>query len=532
MAIPTLPDYAGYTKTLAVEHPDCYVQTYRQTTTFGSSTPHYCRIATFDTGTLLEIDSENYLMDTQWDQFTVAFVSDFDQILWLPCSNSGVWSFDITSGIISTRIQKIPDQSTWVTAIAESPTHLWVTHAQTGGLYVFEKTGTGTVNTSSVFQDPVNGYIYYMPDLDLMLIQYVDSTTWYLFDATTFSNMDASSKVFSANFNDPDTRASITRQITETRNGTTSSIYVQDDKTFATFENYIAGDNAYDDLIVGSGSVFAWWRMDEDSGTTLLDSSGNARDMIIEGGYSKDPSLLVDGVGKSVHLNDAGKAITADMGVRFEGLNQTTELWFKYTEIPTVGDRFPICGAVWSDYASVFNGFYYKDSDRQFAYQNYLENTEGNKIQRHTKVMPALNGIYHLVFTQDVLGAKVYVNGMLMADGIDHQDIIHTDATYYALSSDAGIDSLTNITIDQLVLYNKTLSAQDVLDRYNLGATPATDRYEDLILSYNPLMYLPCSDATNALHALDLSGNGNSASVTGAVVFDGTQSFIAGGNSD
>jgi len=526
MAIPTLPDYAGYTKTLAVEHPDCYVQTYRQTTTFGSSTPHYCRIATFDTGTLLEIDSENYLMDTQWDQFTVAFVSDFDQILWLPCSNSGVWSFDITSGIISTRIQKIPDQSTWVTAIAESPTHLWVTHAQTGGLYVFEKTGTGTVNTSSVFQDPVNGYIYYMPDLDLILVRYEDSTTWYLFDATTFSNMDASSKVFTANFNDPDTRASITRQITETRNGTTSLIYVQDDKTFATFENYIAGDNAYDDLIVGSGSVFAWWRMDEDSGTTLLDSSGNARDMTITGSYSKEDSLLVDAVGKSLKVLTTGEAYT-DTIPEFGGVNATTELWINFQELSTNNASALACTIDANNYG-IYHGFYYKPTTKELRFQNW----DGASHLIYTKFMFKLNETYHIVCTEDELGRKIYVNGLLIIADPNSVPDISGSSKYGINNNSSAAHDPSGFTIDQLVLYNKTLSAQDVLDRYNLGATPATDRYEDLILSYNPLMYLPCTDAPNALHALDLSGNGNSASVTGAVVFDGTQSFIAGGNSD
>lgn len=212
-----------------------------------------------------------------------------------------------------------------------------------------------------------------------------------------------------------------------------------------------------------------YYRLNEVSGTTAVDSSGNGRD----GRYRGSVTLGAT----SPCVRDGGSAVTLDGSTGYLGyataLNVTgsysLELWFKTTT--TSGGRLLGFGlSVTGPSLTV---------DRQLYLTNAGRVVYGiNPLLIKTVTSPATynNGTWHHVLaTQSAAGMRLYVDGALVGS-----DPATTTLPTYSGFLRAGYDSLLGWpsapssyflagSVDEVAWYDKALTATDAADHYNAG---------------------------------------------------------------
>ena len=164
-----------------------------RTSSFQVSDTHFWRITTYDKTTHLEINTTTiqYVStngaDERWSSPNIygCWISQFDDVLWVSHPHRGTDSYTVTGGVI-TVVSNIPDVggTNWVNGACETDTHVW-TADYGDGLYVFTKTGTGTVNTTPAFNytdgNSQFNHVYYVGALGLVLAKRSDHK-YYLLD--------------------------------------------------------------------------------------------------------------------------------------------------------------------------------------------------------------------------------------------------------------------------------------------------------------------------------------------------------------
>jgi hypothetical protein len=208
----------------------------------------------------------------------------------------------------------------------------------------------------------------------------------------------------------------------------------------------------------------AYWRFDETSGTTAYDSIGS-NDGTLENGasFTSDSksgyALSLAGTDDYVEVpDDASLDITEEV---------TLELWFKPAITYDSGLTHNVLlidrqrGT--DSYALLINA----NGKLQFG-------TAGGNIQSTTASWTA-GTWYHVVGTyRDVGGTysgELYVNGVEETLSVDNYDNMAGGSTYLGIGSPSNN---FNGIIDEVVIYNRTLTPSEVLDRYNSFLDTAT----------------------------------------------------------
>ena len=212
-----------------------------------------------------------------------------------------------------------------------------------------------------------------------------------------------------------------------------------------------------------------YYRLNEASGTTTVDSSGNGRD----GRYRGSVTLGAT----SSCVRDGGSAVTLDGSTGYLGyataLNVTgsysLELWFKTTT--TSGGRLLGFGLSATGPSLAV--------DRQLYLTNAGRVVYGiNPVLVKTVTSPATynDGVWHHVLaTQSASGMRLYVDGALVGS-----DPATTTLATYSGFLRAGYDNLLGWpsapssyflagSVDEVAWYDKTLTATDAAEHYNAG---------------------------------------------------------------
>lgn len=223
---------------------------------------------------------------------------------------------------------------------------------------------------------------------------------------------------------------------------------------------------------------FAWWRLDEASGT-FADSSGNSRSMAVTSGtptYSQ-PSAVAGG-GTSVIKNSGfWTPALGGVGPSVVTAGVSLEVWFKINAM---------AGA---------DAFLYDSAKFSAGYGFYLTTTG-----LAAKVYPAgvLNTVtytytystntwHHFVFVFERGGTdrlKLYLDGVLVANNACSNT--GQDATAQA-GPIAGANSSGSLPfnggLDELAIYGYDLSATKVAAHYAAGAPPVGNSFPGLFLA-------------------------------------------------
>lgn len=221
------------------------------------------------------------------------------------------------------------------------------------------------------------------------------------------------------------------------------------------------GTQSYADLVLGDGPV-AYWRLDETSGSTAADETGNGRD----GSYVNGPTLNSEAAvsdGTSVHVNDNGhEAERVNLGNPDNwGVSSaiTIELWVKWVGGSSTNWPAPI-GKGRDDGYSIYWSY---TSDLNWLINNVGTVSISFDFSNYDWV--------HLVCTYDGSSMILYVNGVAEASTSasgsipqNGQNLIFGRDPQRTFDGDEwqGLG-------DEIALYDRALTATEIEEHYNKG---------------------------------------------------------------
>jgi len=208
------------------------------------------------------------------------------------------------------------------------------------------------------------------------------------------------------------------------------------------------------------------WNMDEGTGTTIYDGSDEGNNGAIHGakwGKGKEGSALqFDGTDDYVDCgNDESLNITDAI---------TIEAWVKLNcPLSSMPATYPGYYGVTDKFA-----FWWSKTNGTLDFK-WKDNLEVWHNTRNNSFTFSENIWYHLVFTYDGEYARGYVDGV---------EIINENYVGSMLSSNYSIrigkaDNPFNGTIDEVRIYNRTLSAEEIRYHYNRGGPVANWNFDE-----------------------------------------------------
>jgi len=279
----------------------------------------------------------------------------------------------------------------------------------------------------------------------------------------------------------------------------------------------------------GNGELVGWWKLDDGSGLTAIDSSGNGNDGTLTNMSGNE--WTVGQIGGALELDGSNDYV--DMGDA-ESLNITDAI----TVTAWIKPSNP--GGNWQ--SIIANS----PTGGQYNYWFYLE-SNALKLSVYSSTYPNLtvsNAIgtadiwYHIAFTAiDGSTMKIFVNGNEVGSGTAGTG--HWSGGYTTIGDlRPGRNIHFNGTIDDVRIYNRALSAEEVAGL--AGVLEAHYKFDDDTSS--SILWLKL-DETSGLTAADSSGNGNDGTLTnmsgnewtagqidGALDFDGSNDCVSCGD--
>ena len=150
--------------------------------------------------------------------------------------------------------------------------------------------------------------------------------------------------------------------------------------------------------------LIGWWRLDEGSGTTATDSSGNGNDARFEGA----PVWVDDGkFGKAIKFNGSSDYLAApdSESLDINGDQLSIAAWIN-------GEDWPAANHILRKVADTGTSSIYILRVQPDSVRVYLNTSAGETIVQGTKVLPT-NEWSHTALTYDGAEARIYVNGEL-----------------------------------------------------------------------------------------------------------------------
>jgi hypothetical protein len=217
---------------------------------------------------------------------------------------------------------------------------------------------------------------------------------------------------------------------------------------------------AYSDIVLADGPV-GYWRFDEETGTVVNDSSGNAFHGT-RSGTAEDGALLIDG--RSLTLGSATIPRTDALAMAGSpGL--TVEAWFKFnTPLGEHPVTYPILGI--------------KRNTTEGGWAVHFANTtldrvtwqvpNGSSYLSLSVTSPdgewVVGKWYHFVGIKDGTALRGYVNGQLRASSNN------AAATVLDSPSDVRWGGSFIGTVDEGAVYNRALTADEIWEHYEVGS--------------------------------------------------------------
>lgn len=202
------------------------------------------------------------------------------------------------------------------------------------------------------------------------------------------------------------------------------------------------------------------WRFDDNNGCIALDSyddnhgllrpdCANSAPTWVEGKINS--ALFFDGIDDYVQVDDASN-LNPRSAI-------TISAWIKWAIDPTTGGS-------WTSIVS-------KDGDRQYRLQHNQDNSRFEFAVRTSSggrwltsaTTPIENVWYYVVGTYDGESLKIYVNGSL-ENSISYSGDILQSSSPLLIGRHSNTGRNFNGIIDEVALYNRTLSANEIMDQY------------------------------------------------------------------
>jgi hypothetical protein len=207
-------------------------------------------------------------------------------------------------------------------------------------------------------------------------------------------------------------------------------------------------------LQIPTGSLIRWWKLDEGSGTSAIDSSGGGFTGTINGGtYSSlAPSVSF---ADSHSLNVGASTNYVDLGTPYSGKNNyTVSAWVYFNTIPTINHQATIFG--WGTTYFGSNGI-----TLSIGFNNW-QIQKSNGIINTTTPAPVIHQWIHVAMVISSNTTQLYVNGSLV--GSDTSGSLPGNGSDFKVGyvgTDPGVPAI-DAQVDDVRFYNSALSSSQI----------------------------------------------------------------------
>ncbi|MDD4410029.1 MAG: LamG domain-containing protein, partial [Candidatus Pacebacteria bacterium] len=205
------------------------------------------------------------------------------------------------------------------------------------------------------------------------------------------------------------------------------------------------------------------WKFDEGSGITAYDSAGTSNGTLVNGPTWKTSidcisggCLQFDGVNDYVNCGNG-------QDLNFSTGDFSYSLWFK---IPSITNTYyVIFNKESSDYQNGINLFIWNSENKLVA---QVRGGSPVNIYSNSAIIP--NKFYHVVITRSGSNGYMYLNGELQSSFSSNwtSDVNTTKSLQFAYQN-ATTPNMFNGSLDEVLIYNKALSVQEVNVLYSHG---------------------------------------------------------------
>lgn len=242
--------------------------------------------------------------------------------------------------------------------------------------------------------------------------------------------------------------------------------------------------------LVWGKKPFAYWKFfSDDPNGVVVDMMPGANNLGIYNSHTRaGTGLPGEGFGGKATLNPGGYAHTSfDSKWDVIGVSQySVEMWIEINSLPPSTSTIMGFGSA----AGMNSNLMIRDDMQTFRWEIW----NGGSLHP-VSYDYELNTLYHIVFTQDTDGRRLYVNGELVG--------FHSTLTDPAAASDRLIFnfnewedvSRNHYTVYEVAYYkDRTLTPVEVSAHNSAGGVPvsADNAYKGLVKDKNPVAYYPC----------------------------------------
>jgi len=283
------------------------------------------------------------------------------------------------------------------------------------------------------------------------------------------------------------------------------------------------GDYTYDsdkiDITAGVVSVkedlsnvYARWHLNESSGTSVADDSGNSRTATAVN--TEDGDWVSGKLNNCISLDGVDEYINCGNIAGFERTDSfSIEAW-----INTTDDSQNIVGK--RNDGAPFRGYELQMLSGKIYFLLCNDSAGGNVLQVYTTTVTVNDGAWHHVVatydgTSDAYGINVYIDNSLVSLTVQLNALSATiqNSENFNIGARRGINKFFNGLIDEVVIYDKELSSSEVAYRYNSGSGIETFlNYSDNPTIEPTSLFNPASVATWDSFSETLGG-GNEGSI-------------------
>ena len=271
----------------------------------------------------------------------------------------------------------------------------------------------------------------------------------------------------------------------------------------------------------GPSGLVAWWKFDDGSGTTAIDSSGNGNTLSLVNGVS----WVAGKIGGAISANGTNQYAT-EPGINLNATNTVTVAFWANRTYSTTVESVMLESSTNYNFSTTGFGFF-PDDTQCHGIQAAVHGNAGYSTNCYTQ--PSSGVWHHLAIIYDKTQAgnaqtALYVDGVLQTptsnlnNTAQNSNSFGTNPIY--LFSRAGSQFLNAGQLDDLRIYNRALSANEIQQLFQAGSASLVS------IAVTPANPSIAKGASQQFTATGTYSDSSKQNLTGSVTWSSTNTAV------